>query len=51
LFLQSKYTPIRGQDPANVPYDVGAPIAQQVAQSFAVTCANLRTPYVDSLVG
>ena len=41
IFLQTKYTPIRGQDPAQVPYDEGAPLAEQVAQSFATSQANL----------
>ena len=50
MFLQTKYTPIRGQDPDNVPYDPAAAIPVQVAQSFAVSQANLQTDYVDSLV-
>lgn len=50
LFLQTKFTPIDGQDPARVPYDPAAPLAVQVAQSFAATQKNLGTDYVDSLV-
>lgn len=50
LFLQSKFTPLPGQDPRNVPYDRDAPVGQQIAQSFAATQKNLRTEYVDSLV-
>jgi hypothetical protein len=30
LFLQTKYTPIGGQDPNNVPYDPSEPIEIQV---------------------
>lgn len=50
IFLQTKFTPIDGQDPARVPYDPAAPLAQQVAQSFAASQKNLGTDYVDSLV-
>ncbi|CAM9141815.1 unnamed protein product [Chrysoparadoxa australica] len=50
FFLQTKYTPIRGQDPANVPYDPSVPLAKQVEQSVQVSLRNLRTEYIDSLV-
>ena len=50
LFLQTKFTPIDGQDPANVPYDKGSPVDEQVAQSFEVSKKNLQTDYIDSLV-
>jgi diketogulonate reductase-like aldo/keto reductase len=50
LFLQTKFTPLSGQDPENVPYDQSAPIGLQVAQSFEVSQKNLQTEYVDSLV-
>jgi len=50
LFLQTKFTPLSGQDPKRIPYDPDADIATQVAQSFAVSLRNLRTTYVDSLV-
>jgi diketogulonate reductase-like aldo/keto reductase len=50
LFLQTKYTSLSGQDPARVPYDSHATIAEQVAQSCAVSLTNLRTDYIDSLV-
>jgi diketogulonate reductase-like aldo/keto reductase len=50
LFLQTKFTPLAGQDPDNVPYDVDSPIDLQVAQSFASSQENLQTDYVDSLV-
>jgi hypothetical protein len=40
----------RGQDPTDVPFDPASSIPDQVAQSFAVSLANLRTTYVDSLV-
>ena len=50
FFLQTKFTSVSGQDPKRIPYDPRARIAEQVAQSFDVSLANLRTHYVDSLV-
>jgi diketogulonate reductase-like aldo/keto reductase len=50
LFLQTKFTPLAGQDPANIPYDKNAPVEEQVAQSFETSKKNLQTAYVDSLV-
>ena len=50
LFIQTKFTPISGQDPSNVPYDPDAPLSIQVAQSFSSSQKNLGTHYVDSLV-
>jgi diketogulonate reductase-like aldo/keto reductase len=50
IFLQTKFTPVRGQDPNNIPYDKNAPLETQVAQSFKVSQKNLNTNYVDSLV-
>ena len=50
LFVQTKYTPVDGQDPRRVPYDPEASLSQQVAQSFAASCRNLGTDYIDSLV-
>jgi diketogulonate reductase-like aldo/keto reductase len=50
LFIQTKFTPVTGQDPARIPYDRQAPLAEQVAQSFAVSLRNLQTDYLDSLV-
>lgn len=49
IFIQTKFTPLDGQG-SNVPYDRDAPIREQVAQSFAVSQKNLKTPVVDSLV-
>ena len=50
LFLQTKFTPLSGQDPKRIPYDPGAPLSEQVAQSFAVSLRNLQTDYLDSLL-
>ena len=50
IFIQTKFTPIRGQDPKNVPYDTKAPLATQVQQSLEASLRNLQTTYIDSLV-
>jgi len=50
LFLQTKFTPLSGQDLRQVPYDKNSPVELQVAQSFETSKKNLQTEYVDSLV-
>ena len=50
LYLQSKFTPLNGQDPNQIPYDPKATLSEQVAQSFQVSLANLQTTYLDCLV-
>jgi diketogulonate reductase-like aldo/keto reductase len=50
LYLQTKFTPLDGQDPLQVPYDAKASLSEQVAQSFEVSLANLKTGYLDCLV-
>lgn len=50
LFIQTKFTPLAGQDPHRIPYDPNAPLEMQVSLSFESSQRNLRTPYVDSLV-
>jgi diketogulonate reductase-like aldo/keto reductase len=50
LFLQTKFTPLSGQDPRQVPYDKNSPVELQVDQSFEASKKNLQTEYVDSLV-
>jgi diketogulonate reductase-like aldo/keto reductase len=49
LFLQTKFTYVRGQD-QRLPYDPRAPIATQVEQSFARSLEHLQTDHVDSYV-
>jgi diketogulonate reductase-like aldo/keto reductase len=49
LFLQTKFTHVDGQD-HRLPYDRGAPPAEQVRQSFASSLEHLGTDYVDSYV-
>lgn len=50
IYLQSKFTPADGQDPARIPYDPGASLSRQVAESFTNSLKNLRTDYLDCLV-
>lgn len=50
FYLQTKYTPVTGQDAATIPYDVALPLAEQVAASFAVSQKNLRAGYVDGFI-
>lgn len=50
IFLQTKFTPIRGQDPNKLPYDRNTTLENQIAQSFQTSQKNLNTNYVDSLV-
>lgn len=49
LFLQTKFTLPRGQD-HRLPYDPGAPIADQVRQSFESSLEHLGTDRLDSYV-
>ena len=50
LYLQSKFTPLTGQDPEQVPYDAKASLDEQVAQSFQTSLKNLQTTYLDCLI-
>lgn len=50
LYLQSKFTPLAGQDPERIPYDSQAPLDEQVRQSLGVSLENLRTSYLDCLL-
>jgi diketogulonate reductase-like aldo/keto reductase len=50
LYIQTKFTPLSGQDPQRVPYDPKAPLPDQVAQSFATSLRNLQTSYLDGWV-
>ncbi len=49
LFLQTKFTPVNGQD-HRLPYDANASITTQVQQSFAGSLDHLHTEYLDSYV-
>lgn len=50
LYIQTKFTPIEGQDPNKVPYDPTLPIAQQVESSVQRSLENLQTDYLDGLL-
>jgi diketogulonate reductase-like aldo/keto reductase len=50
LYLQTKFTPVSGQDPQQIPYDPKAPLQHQVVQSFAASLRNLQTDYLDALI-
>jgi diketogulonate reductase-like aldo/keto reductase len=47
LFLQTKFTPLNGQD-HRVPYDPQAKLEAQVQQSFDSSLKHLETNYIDS---
>ena len=49
LFVQTKFTPLNGQD-HRVPYDHQAALEDQVRQSFESSLRNLKTERVDSYV-
>ncbi|HEY7533298.1 MAG TPA: aldo/keto reductase, partial [Nitrospiraceae bacterium] len=49
LFLQTKFTPVNGQD-HRTPYDASADLTTQVRQSFQSSLNHLHTEYVDSYV-
>jgi diketogulonate reductase-like aldo/keto reductase len=50
LYLQTKFTPLGGQDPKRVPYDPNVSVITQVGQSCARSLENLRTTYLDALL-
>jgi diketogulonate reductase-like aldo/keto reductase len=50
LYLQTKFTSLSGQDPERIPYDRGAPLPRQVAQSVGVSLKNLQTDYLDCVL-
>jgi diketogulonate reductase-like aldo/keto reductase len=49
LFLQTKFTPVNGQD-SRIPYNPEASLQEQVRQSFDSSLRHLNTDYVDSYV-
>lgn len=50
LFLQTKFTPLAGHDPAKVPYNPNSPIREQVYQSIQSSLKNLEVDYIDALL-
>ncbi|HEY9785943.1 MAG TPA: aldo/keto reductase [Candidatus Obscuribacterales bacterium] len=49
FFLQTKFTPVNGQD-HRTPYDRAADLTTQVRQSFDSSLSHLHTDYLDSYV-
>lgn len=50
LFLQTKFTPLDGQDPTRVPYDPSASLDKQVQQSFGASLKNLGVSTIEALL-
>ncbi len=50
IFIQTKFTPIAGQDPNQVPYNPKDTLTKQIEKSIAVSLENLQTYYIDSLL-
>ena len=50
IYIQTKFTPIDGQDINNMPYDKDATLPEQIKQSFLKSQENLYTDYIDSYV-
>lgn len=48
IHVQTKFTPLGGQDPERVPYDPGAPLRAQVEQSCAASLQNLGVAQLDA---
>ncbi|HSG05281.1 MAG TPA: aldo/keto reductase, partial [Nitrospiria bacterium] len=49
LFLQTKFTPVNGQD-HRTPYDASATVSEQVQQSFESSLKHLHTEFIDSYI-
>jgi len=50
IYIQTKFTPIDGQDINNMPYDETSSLSEQIKQSFEVSKQNLKTDFIDSYV-
>ncbi|MDD2830437.1 MAG: aldo/keto reductase [Sulfuricurvum sp.] len=50
LFIQTKFTPLSGQDPQRIPYDPRAELEIQVVQSYQRSLDNLGVEFINSLV-
>jgi diketogulonate reductase-like aldo/keto reductase len=50
IYLQTKFTPIDGQDVTNMPYDKKSSLDEQIMTSFEQSKKNLHTNYIDSYV-
>jgi diketogulonate reductase-like aldo/keto reductase len=47
VYLQTKFTPLAGQDPQRIPYDPAVSLTEQVQQSVRASLHNLQTDYCD----
>jgi diketogulonate reductase-like aldo/keto reductase len=50
IFIQTKFTPIEGQDKNNIPYEIESSLEEQIKCSFEVSKKNLGTDFIDSYV-
>ena len=50
IFLQTKFTPIDGQDRNNMPYLESDEVEVQVEKSFETSKKNLKTDFIDSYI-
>jgi diketogulonate reductase-like aldo/keto reductase len=50
FYLQTKFTPVHGQNPENIPYNPQAELADQITESFKVSLRNLKVEYLDALL-
>ena len=50
IFIQTKFTPISGQDLSSIPYNPDAAIEDQVKQSVEKSLENLQVEYIDSVL-
>jgi diketogulonate reductase-like aldo/keto reductase len=48
IYVQTKFTALRGQNPESIPYDPRAPLREQVEQSCAVSLRNLGVSQLDA---
>lgn len=50
LYIQTKFTPLAGQDPTRLPYEASAPLPLQVHQSLKTSLQNLQVDFIDALL-
>ena len=50
LFIQTKFSPPSSQDAASVPYDLGAPLEEQIRTSVELSLRNLGVTFLDALL-
>lgn len=50
LYLQTKFTPIEGQDKTNMPYLESDSLEKQIEKSFEISKKNLKSSFIDSYI-